>query len=63
MNFLFVSLNLLGLAKASIYEDWHPAGPNDVRSPCPALNSLANVHIPHTPPISNSPKWRPRIVR
>lgn len=27
------------------YQDWHPAGPNDARSPCPALNSLANHGI------------------
>lgn len=24
------------------YSQWKPAGPNDLRSPCPALNSLAN---------------------
>ncbi|KAF2856981.1 hypothetical protein T440DRAFT_15076 [Plenodomus tracheiphilus IPT5] len=43
MKLLRVLLGLLGVAIASIYEEWHPAGPDDVRSPCPALNSLANV--------------------
>ncbi|CAN9094956.1 unnamed protein product [Alternaria alternata] len=29
------------------WTDWHPAGSSDVRSPCPALNSLANHGFIH----------------
>ncbi|KAG9189138.1 hypothetical protein G6011_06006 [Alternaria panax] len=29
------------------WRDWHPAGNSDVRSPCPALNSLANHNFIH----------------
>lgn len=27
------------------YNNWSPAGPGDVRSPCPMLNSLANQNF------------------
>ncbi|KKZ58998.1 hypothetical protein EMCG_00863 [[Emmonsia] crescens] len=37
------------LVSASVnYTRWHPPGPDDIRGPCPALNSLANHGIlPH----------------
>ena len=31
------------------YHGWAPAGPNDVRAPCPMLNTLANHgYLPHS---------------
>ncbi|KAG9289583.1 hypothetical protein G9A89_014318 [Geosiphon pyriformis] len=40
---VFIIFNLLILAHIiNAYPDWRPAGPNDKRSPCPGLNSLAN---------------------
>jgi hypothetical protein len=41
---------LLSTVSAAVdYSQWAPPGPNDVRSPCPALNALANHGIlPHS---------------
>jgi hypothetical protein len=42
-------VNLLCPASAVSFMNWSPPGPNDVRSPCPGLNSLANHGIlPHS---------------
>lgn len=41
-----ISTTILGLAAAVTahfdYDDWRAPGPGDLRSPCPALNALAN---------------------
>lgn len=48
-SFITLLLTLVTLAAAYVdFEDWHPAGPWDKRSPCPALNALANHNmLPH----------------
>jgi len=38
-------LSLLPVTIAVDFGNWEPPGPNDVRSPCPGLNSLANHGI------------------
>ena len=39
---------IVAVATAQNLSTWSPAGPGDVRSPCPGLNSLANHGIlPH----------------
>lgn len=43
MKLLLALTCLVPLVAASIFKDWHPPVPGDVRSPCPALNSLAIV--------------------
>ncbi|KAG4434921.1 hypothetical protein IFR05_009590 [Cadophora sp. M221] len=41
-------LSLFSLAYSQSFTTWTPPGPNDVRSPCPGLNSLANHgFLPH----------------
>lgn len=47
MKFLtsVLALSATATAAASIFDDWHPAVKGDARSPCPALNSLANHGI------------------
>ncbi|PGH36650.1 hypothetical protein GX50_00512 [[Emmonsia] crescens] len=42
-------IRCLSLVSASVdYTRWHPQGPDDIRGPCPAPNSLANHGIlPH----------------
>ncbi|KAF2690653.1 Cloroperoxidase [Lentithecium fluviatile CBS 122367] len=36
------------VAAQGSFHEWHPAGPNDVRAPCPMLNTLANhKFLPH----------------
>ena len=43
MRFVFPILALTGAAFAALdFSKWHPQGPNELRGPCPALNSLAN---------------------
>jgi hypothetical protein len=43
MKLLTVILRLAGLAAAQFnYDDWRAPVPGDLRSPCPALNALAN---------------------
>lgn len=43
-----VALAMNGMALAIDFENWTSPGPNDLRGPCPALNSMANHHIiPH----------------
>lgn len=40
---------ILSLTSAQSFETWSPPGPDDVRSPCPGLNSLANHgFLPHS---------------
>ncbi|KAL3458188.1 Peroxidase, family 2-domain-containing protein [Aspergillus heterothallicus] len=40
---LVCSLLLIGSAQAELdFDQWHPAGPGDLRCGCPAMNSLAN---------------------
>lgn len=40
---------MVARAASTDFSTWSPAGPDDVRSPCPALNSLANHGIlPHS---------------
>jgi len=42
------ALSLLSIASAQNFTTWAPPGPGDVRSPCPAMNSLANHgFLPH----------------
>lgn len=36
---------LLAAAPTADFNNWQAPGPNDLRSPCPALNSLANHGI------------------
>ena len=44
-----IILSLASSAIAIDFSKWAPPGPNDVRSPCPGLNSLANHNIiPHS---------------
>jgi hypothetical protein len=46
MKLLLVTYTLLGMVTAAVnFEDWHPQGHGFVRSPCPALNSLANHNV------------------
>jgi len=48
MKFLCSLLAIIGLTVALDFGDWHPPVAGDLRSPCPALNSLANHgFIPH----------------
>jgi hypothetical protein len=48
MKFLYTLLATIGLTVALDFGDWHPPVVGDLRSPCPALNSLANHgFIPH----------------
>ncbi|KAK9784227.1 putative Heme haloperoxidase family profile domain-containing protein [Seiridium cardinale] len=47
---LTIALTLFAAAPAAIadFHSWAPPGPNDVRAPCPMLNSLANHgFLPH----------------
>ncbi|CZS89794.1 hypothetical protein WAI453_002840 [Rhynchosporium graminicola] len=47
-TFSLTLFSLLSLASSQSFMQWIPAGPNDLRSPCPGLNSLANHgFIPH----------------
>ncbi|KAF2254974.1 Cloroperoxidase [Trematosphaeria pertusa] len=46
MKLLSTFLVLSGVVTAQVnFDDWHPPVPGDFRSPCPALNSLANHGI------------------
>ncbi|KAL6712353.1 hypothetical protein ACN47E_000230 [Coniothyrium glycines] len=45
MRLLAILFTIVLTATASIFDDWHPAVKDDARSPCPALNSLANHGI------------------
>jgi hypothetical protein len=46
---LFTWALVANLAAAVDFTNWSPPGPNDVRGPCPGLNSLANHNIlPHS---------------
>ncbi|CAO2657242.1 Nn.00g033680.m01.CDS01 [Neocucurbitaria sp. VM-36] len=46
MKFLLAFLSFIVTAIAIVnFEDWHPPSSSDARSPCPALNSLANHGI------------------
>jgi hypothetical protein len=48
MHFLLLIQFLITAATALDFSNWHPPVEGDVRSPCPALNSLANHNIiPH----------------
>lgn len=42
MKFLLAICAMLGMVTAVEFADWHSQGEGFVRSPCPALNSLAN---------------------
>ncbi|KAI1105729.1 Cloroperoxidase [Jackrogersella minutella] len=44
-----VALGSTGVHSAPSSSGWEPAGPNDVRAPCPMLNTLANHgFLPHS---------------
>lgn len=46
MRLVLLIPTFIALSAAAVnFEDWHPAGPNDARSPCPVLNALANHGI------------------
>jgi hypothetical protein len=46
MQLLLFFLSWIAMTTAQVnFEDWRPAGNGDVRSPCPALNALANHNI------------------
>jgi hypothetical protein len=46
MNYLPIFLFAISLVSANVnFVDWHPPSYDQVRSPCPALNSLANHGI------------------
>jgi hypothetical protein len=48
MKFFYTLLAIIGFTTALDFGDWHPPVAGDLRSPCPALNSLANHgFIPH----------------
>jgi hypothetical protein len=42
MKFLYTFLAIVNLTVALDFGNWHPPVSGDLRSPCPALNSLAN---------------------
>ncbi|KAG4418243.1 hypothetical protein IFR04_008601 [Cadophora malorum] len=47
-SFSLPRFSLLTLASSQSFTTWTPPGPDDLRSPCPGLNSLANHgFIPH----------------
>lgn len=45
MRVLIVFISFVVLATSVNFEDWQPPADDDVRSPCPGLNSLANHGI------------------